>query len=120
MRFAPTNTSRHITSIYHGTTSAANAPCTRHECVNAGFADFVQAKVFEEVEFCASCMEAQNNRRRARSSSMVKAASEFFKEYAKVKTIGQGSYGKAILCEHRDTLLKCVVKQISVPDRKVR
>ena len=65
-------------------------------------------------------MEAQNNRRRARSSSMVKAASEFFKEYAKVKTIGQGSYGKAILCEHRDTLLKCVVKQISVPDRKVR
>ena len=47
-------------------------------------------------------------------------ASEFFKEYAKVKTIGQGSYGKAILCEHRDTLLKCVVKQFSVSDRKVR
>ena len=43
---------------------------------------------------------------------MTISATDFFAEHNKVKTIGKGAYGKAILCEHRTTKEQLVVKQL--------
>ena len=35
-------------------------------------------------------------------------------KYSIIKTVGEGSFGKALLCERRNDKRKCIIKEISI------